>query len=251
MVQVLQSLRTSVTSSGNPLSEAEMDRHTLKGLREGRSMQSCTACWCTVTQFTAGQLLWWRLESVPYAIRHRAFAHMQQIQVLHCSRRLDAGAKQVSSPHLTLLDGCAGAAGDGAPKPLVFVRPSDPLQLLVQRLFSERCHMAPVIDGDPQGESLARTAICKTHLPSWTLCRTALLCWHFSAIASHLVKVFSVGARSSLCHSSCVSSAALKLPLRPSSDVSIADDTGSCVVFSSRPAGVSTVACFSNSLQAA
>lgn len=35
MVQVLQSLRTSVTSSGNPLSEAEMDRHTLKGLREG------------------------------------------------------------------------------------------------------------------------------------------------------------------------------------------------------------------------
>ena len=39
MVQVLQSLRTSVTSSGNPLSEAEMDRHTLKGLREGGPMQ--------------------------------------------------------------------------------------------------------------------------------------------------------------------------------------------------------------------
>ena len=55
---------------------------------------------------------------------------------------------------LTLLGGCAGAAGDGAPKPLVFVRPSDPLQLLVQRLFSERCHMAPVIDGDPLGEGL-------------------------------------------------------------------------------------------------
>lgn len=35
MLQVLQSLRTSVNSSGNPLSEAEMDRHTLKGLREG------------------------------------------------------------------------------------------------------------------------------------------------------------------------------------------------------------------------
>lgn len=34
-LQVLQSLRTSVSSSGNPLSEAEMDRHTLKGLREG------------------------------------------------------------------------------------------------------------------------------------------------------------------------------------------------------------------------
>lgn len=32
---MLQSLRTSVTSSGNPLSEAEMDRHTLKGLRDG------------------------------------------------------------------------------------------------------------------------------------------------------------------------------------------------------------------------
>jgi hypothetical protein len=39
LAQVLQSLRTSVTSSGNPLSEAEMDRHTLKGLREGGPMQ--------------------------------------------------------------------------------------------------------------------------------------------------------------------------------------------------------------------
>lgn len=40
---MLQSLRTNVTSSGNPLSEAEMDRHTLKGLREGELVQQAAA----------------------------------------------------------------------------------------------------------------------------------------------------------------------------------------------------------------
>mmetsp|Transcript_1261 Transcript_1261/g.3771 ORF Transcript_1261/g.3771 Transcript_1261/m.3771 type:complete len:585 (+) Transcript_1261:304-2058(+) len=77
-IQVLQSLRTSATSSG-PLSEAEMDRHSLKGLRAA-----------------------------------------------------------------------AGAEGR-PPKPLVFVRPGDPLAVLVQRLFAHRCSMAPIVSGDPAG----------------------------------------------------------------------------------------------------
>jgi hypothetical protein len=79
-----------------------------------------------------------------------------------CSWQPDAGADLVPR-YVTLLGGCAGAAGDGAPKPLVFVRPSDPLQLLVQRLFSERCHMAPVIDGDPLGDSLLINSIATTN----------------------------------------------------------------------------------------
>lgn len=47
----------------------------------------------------------------------------------------------------------SGAATEGRPpKGLVFVRPADPLQVLVQRLFADRCHMAPVVSGDPLGK---------------------------------------------------------------------------------------------------
>ena len=34
LAQILRQLRTSVSSGGNALSEAEMDRHTIRGLRE-------------------------------------------------------------------------------------------------------------------------------------------------------------------------------------------------------------------------
>lgn len=33
----------------------------------------------------------------------------------------------------------------------MFVRPGDPLAVLVQRLFAHRCSMAPIVSGDPAG----------------------------------------------------------------------------------------------------
>ena len=90
--------------------------------------------------------------------RLHGVTHIRQTQLPAAPLNLNAGQHLIPL-YVTLLGGCTGAAGDGAPKPLVFVRPSDPLQLLVQRLFSERCHMAPVIDGDPLGDSLLINSI--------------------------------------------------------------------------------------------
>ena len=40
MWQVLRQLRASVSSGSHPLSEADMDRHTLRGMREVRARAS-------------------------------------------------------------------------------------------------------------------------------------------------------------------------------------------------------------------
>ena len=77
----------SVTSGGNPMSEAEMDVHTIRGLREE-------------------------------------------------------------------------AAAEGRPlKALVGVRPEDCLSLAIQRLFCNRCSMAPVLSGPATGMHLLASVL--------------------------------------------------------------------------------------------
>lgn len=108
-IQVLQSLRHSATSTG-PLSEAQMDCHSLKGLRATATEEGRT------------------------------------------------------------------------PKPLVFVRPRDPLAVLVQRLFSHRCSMAPVLSGDPSGGGEVCTLLTVATLGSVLSC----LLRHFRASLASL-----------------------------------------------------------------
>jgi len=44
------------------------------------------------------------------------------------------------------------AAADGREaKPLVYVRPEDNMAVVVERLFDNRCSMAPILSGDPNG----------------------------------------------------------------------------------------------------
>lgn len=41
----------------------------------------------------------------------------------------------------------------------VFVRPEEHMGVVVERLFSQRCSMAPILSGDPNGEPLGFKAL--------------------------------------------------------------------------------------------
>ena len=57
------------------------------------------------------------------------------------------------------------AAADGRePKPLVYVRPEDNMAVVVERLFDNRCSMAPILSGDPNGAPLDVSHI------AWPVC---------------------------------------------------------------------------------
>ena len=48
------------------------------------------------------------------------------------------------------------AAADGREaKSLVYVRPEDNMSVVVERLFANRCSMAPILSGDPNGVACA------------------------------------------------------------------------------------------------
>ena len=148
VMQVLRQLRTSVSSGSHPLSEAEMDRHTLRGLREvrlaGRSSGVSPARHCLSAS--------WRF--LPESF-HRA----DRFQ----SRRLSV--TQLSHVHISKMRYMVGALQDAAAdgreaKSLVYVRPEDNMAVVVERLFDNRCSMAPILSGDPNGAALAS---CSTH----------------------------------------------------------------------------------------
>jgi hypothetical protein len=64
------------------------------------------------------------------------------------------------------------AAADGREaKPLVYVRPEDNMAVVVERLFDNRCSMAPILSGDPNGAPFENSehpgpAIPVIYLPS-------------------------------------------------------------------------------------
>lgn len=109
-IQILRQLRTSVSSGANALSEAEMDRHTIRGLREDASAEG------------------------------------------------------------------------RVPKPLVFVRPEEHMGMVVERLFSQRCSMAPILSGDPNGNGEVCTLL---HIATMSGVLSCLL-RHFRASLSCL-----------------------------------------------------------------
>ena len=150
VMQVLRQLRTSVSSGSHPLSEAEMDRHTLRGLRE-----VCPAALlfpCIVYRFAS---LWWSSSIL------RGVVKMQKPTVVLSTNHRWHGPRV--NPEICCR-ALQDAAADGREaKSLVYVRPEDNMAVVVERLFDNRCSMAPILSGDPNGAALSS---CSSFAPA-------------------------------------------------------------------------------------
>lgn len=77
------------------------------------------------------------------------------IRLMRCS--FSSGNTPLSEAEmdsLTIQDMREQSTADGRPpKQLVYVRPDDSMQEVIQQLFDNRCSMAPVVTSDPTGQA--------------------------------------------------------------------------------------------------
>lgn len=131
-INILKRLRHSVSAGGNPMSEVEMDAHTIRWVGragDGRGGEGRESGWA------------WGWGSL-------------------CAS--DRPTKQPTDQPTTSINGRGlreEVALEGRePKQLVYVRPDDDLGKVVGTLFSNKCSMAPVLSAEPGGREVG---------PSW------------------------------------------------------------------------------------
>lgn len=84
---------------------------------------------------------------------------MNVYQWLQCSfANGDRPMSEAEMDSLTIQDMREQSTSDGRPpKALVYVRPDDKLQAVIQQLFDNRCSMAPVVTRQSTGERRPET----------------------------------------------------------------------------------------------
>lgn len=126
----LQRLRSVVSSGVNPMSEQEMDLHTIRWVwPHVRARKRCASVAAEGTVVSRGTALAAALAAPSASIWLAAPPC--------CCRSLREEL---------------GAEGVQPPRPLVAVHPNDSLAAVVRTLFERGCSMAPVLSSNSQGE---------------------------------------------------------------------------------------------------